>query len=136
VHSFEAMGCEVIIEGAGARELSAIENLRMRDDVFSRFGPTSELNAVNAKPSNLVALSPLFADVLRRALAAAAQTRGLVDATVAAAVETADRARASWLSAATSRHTDRGCSGALPTSPRGDGGRGAGAISTPTPRSP
>ncbi len=90
VCSFEAMGCEVIVEGADARELTAIEELfRRRDEVFSRFRPASELTAVNANPSGLVAVSPLFADTLRRALAAASQTAGLVDPTVAEAVEAA-----------------------------------------------
>lgn len=89
-HSFEAMGCEAVVAGAGARELTAIQELfRRRDELFSRFRPTSELNAVNRSPSTLVAVSPLFADTLRHALRAAAQTGGLVDPTLGAAVEAA-----------------------------------------------
>jgi hypothetical protein len=43
------MGCEIVVEGASARELARIRSLfEERDAVFSRFRPDSELNRVNA----------------------------------------------------------------------------------------
>src|SRR5206468_7559840 len=76
--------------GADRRQVAAVE--RLFDEwsrVFSRFRPHSELALVNATPAPVVVVSPLFARVLRAALAAAASTDGLVDPTLGAALEAA-----------------------------------------------
>jgi thiamine biosynthesis lipoprotein len=87
---FSSMGCDVVVGGSTPRELVAIEELfRRYDAVFSRFRPASELNAVNAAAGRVVAVSPLFARVLRVALDAAAGTNGLVDPTLGAQLEAA-----------------------------------------------
>ncbi|MDX6542954.1 MAG: ApbE family, partial [Gaiellaceae bacterium] len=52
---FDAMGCEVLVGGATAVELEAIEELfRVREQTFSRFVPGSELNRVNAAAGEFV----------------------------------------------------------------------------------
>ena len=87
---FESMGCEVVVGGATASELRAIERLfGERDRVFSRFRPDSELNRVNRSAGRLVSLSPLFAETLAHALDAARDTEGLVDPTLGAALDAA-----------------------------------------------
>lgn len=84
---FRAMGCEVVVEGASAAELSAIEQLfRERNATFSRFVPDSELNRVNTCREDTVVVSQAFARALGSALDAAAATRGLVDPTVGGAL--------------------------------------------------
>src|SRR5205085_2010595 len=89
-HRFESMGCEVVVGGATARELRAIEELfAERERVFSRFRPDSELNGVNRSAGRFVAVSPLFAQTLAVALHAARETGGLVDPTLGAALEAA-----------------------------------------------
>jgi thiamine biosynthesis lipoprotein len=89
-HSFRAMGCDVVVAGAGARRLAAIERLfRRREECFSRFLPASELNRVNAGAGSPVRTSPEFADMLALALAAVRETGGLVDPTLGAALEAA-----------------------------------------------
>jgi len=81
------MGVEVLVAGADDASLAAIEELfERREAIFSRFLDGSELNRVNASPSSLVDVSPVFAEVLRTALAAAAATRGLVDPTLGSAL--------------------------------------------------
>jgi thiamine biosynthesis lipoprotein len=89
VNRFSSMGCEVVVEGATADELSLVRALfEERDAVFSRFRPESELNAVNAgRGARLV--SPLFARMVEAALRAREQTGGLVDPTLGAALEAA-----------------------------------------------
>ena len=85
--SFRAMGCDVVVAGAGRAELAAIEALfAERDAVFSRFQPGSELNRVNAAGGEVVAVSAAFARALGAALAAAVQTGGLVDPTLGRAI--------------------------------------------------
>jgi thiamine biosynthesis lipoprotein len=90
VRRFAAMGCEVVVGGAGGAELGAIRALfEEREQIFSRFRSDSELNRVNASGAATVVVSELFAETLRDALRAAAQTRGLVDPTLGVALEDA-----------------------------------------------
>jgi FAD:protein FMN transferase len=89
-HRFQAMGCEVIVAGATGCERCEIERLfAERDRRFSRFIAGSELNRVNRAAGRSVRVSPEFAEMLELALAAAAQTDGLVDPTLGRAVEAA-----------------------------------------------
>ena len=81
------MGTDVVVGGASAGEVQAIERLFADwEQVFSRFRPQSELNAVNADPAPVVIVSRLFASVLRDAIEAAAATDGLVDPTLGGAI--------------------------------------------------
>ncbi len=85
---FRSMGCEVVVGGATASELTQIRELfDARDRMFSRFRADSELNRVNAV--QVASLSPEFARTLAVAFAAAVATDGLVDPTVGGAVEAA-----------------------------------------------
>ena len=89
-HRFPAMGADVLVHGATAEELGAVEALFADwDRVFSRFRPDSELNRVNRDPSPVVVLSRPFAFAMRTALEAAEATDGLVDPTLGAAIEAA-----------------------------------------------
>ena len=82
---FRSMGCEVVVEGAAGAALAEVRELFERyDSVFSRFRAGSELSRLNAAGGG--AMSPLFGDVLEVALWASAQTDGLVDPCVGAAV--------------------------------------------------
>jgi FAD:protein FMN transferase len=84
---FTAMGCEIVVAGAGPGELAAIRWLfRERDRRFSRFLPDSELNRVNGAAGSPVVVSPAFAGMTRLALWAAAETDGLVDPTLGGAL--------------------------------------------------
>ena len=84
---FEVMGVEVVVGGATTAELVQVHELFASwDRTFSLFRSESELSRVNATDSPLVVLSPLFADVLAVALAAAESTGGLVDPTLGRAV--------------------------------------------------
>jgi thiamine biosynthesis lipoprotein len=90
VERFSAMGCLVEVGGATSSETAAIERLfQARDRQFSRFRPDSELNRVNKAPREIVAVSKTFAQMAERALSAARVTGGLVDPTLAHAVESA-----------------------------------------------
>ena len=92
--SFRAMGCEVVVSGAGRLELAAIERLfAERDAVFSRFRPESELLRVNAARTDLVVVSQTFARAAAVALDAAAATDGLVDPTLGRALTGAGYSR-------------------------------------------
>jgi len=86
---FESMGCDVVVAGATESELARIRALfEQRDEVFSRFRPASELNAVNGgRGARLV--SPLFSRMVETALRAREETDGLVDPTLGAALEAA-----------------------------------------------
>jgi FAD:protein FMN transferase len=87
---FRAMGCDVVVAGATAAEAAEIALLfARRDRTFSRFVPRSELNAVNAYAGRPTLVSPRFAAMVDLALAAAEQTRGLVDPTLGVALEAA-----------------------------------------------
>ena len=66
---------------------------RERELVFSRFIAESELNRVNESAGRLVPVSLLFAETLRVALSAAAETGGMVVPTAGAALEAAGYTR-------------------------------------------
>jgi thiamine biosynthesis lipoprotein len=84
------MGVDIVVAGADDESLTAIESHFARvDALFSRFRHDSELNAVNAAGSWLVPVSPLFAEAVETAIAAAAATDGLVDPTLGQAIEAA-----------------------------------------------
>lgn len=84
---FRAMGCDVLVGGAGPGELDAIRRLfAERERTFSRFLPSSELSRVNASTARGMLVSRLFAATLEQALGAAAATGGLVDPTLGAAL--------------------------------------------------
>jgi len=87
VRRFRAMGCEVVL--AGADPAAVAEVFARWEGAFSRFLPDSELSRVNASPAWALHVSPLFARTLRVALDAAADTDGLVDPTLGAALEAA-----------------------------------------------
>jgi len=87
---FRSMGCDVVVGGATPSEIGLIERLfETRDRRFSRFVRKSELNHVNALPTDLVPLSPAFHRMLQSALRAASLTDGLVDPTLGDAIEAA-----------------------------------------------
>jgi thiamine biosynthesis lipoprotein len=84
------MDCEVVVAGATARERREIELLfAAREQRFSRFVADSELNRVNRAAGRPTRVSREFAEMFELALAAAAQTGGLVDPTLGRAVEAA-----------------------------------------------
>ena len=84
------MGVEVAVRGASEAELTEVRALfAERDCVFSRFRADSELTRVNRAAGSAVVVSPLFARMLRTALAAASRTGGLVDPTLGGALEAA-----------------------------------------------
>ena len=86
-HRFEAMGCEIVLAAASASAARAVEQLfRGRERRFSRFVRDSELNRVNAGAGRPVQVSQEFATMLRTALDAAAESDGLVDPTLGAAL--------------------------------------------------
>jgi FAD:protein FMN transferase len=88
--AFRAMGCDVVVEGAGDDTLASIRRLfEERDATFSRFRRGSELERVNGAPGRLVAASAEFCRALGAALAAARATGGLVEPTLGAALEAA-----------------------------------------------
>ena len=85
--TFRAMGCDVVVAGAGESSQAAIRRLFAdREEAFSRFRPDSELNAVNGSSGRATLVSPVFAWMLERSLVLAAETDGLVDPTVGAAI--------------------------------------------------
>jgi thiamine biosynthesis lipoprotein len=84
------MGTEVVVGGASAAEVAAIRcHFERWERTFSRFRPESELNRVNRCERPFIGVTPLFAQVLGAALAAAARTDGLVDPTLGNAIEAA-----------------------------------------------
>ena len=90
VDRFVSMGCEVVVGGASAGELSDVEGLfAERDRMFSRFRTDSELCRVNRARGVVVKVSPPFAAMVEVALCAARETGGLVDPTLGAAIEAA-----------------------------------------------
>ncbi len=85
-----AMGCEVVVVGPSERELTAIRELfARRERTFSRFLATSELSRVNGSPATTLVVSEEFAAGLGLALRAAAESGGVVDPTLARALEAA-----------------------------------------------
>lgn len=90
VRRFAAMGCEVLVAGADAVELAAVRQLfHERERRFSRFSDSSELQRVNRHAGRTVVVSEDFAAMARLALWAAAETHGLVDPTLGAALAAA-----------------------------------------------
>ena len=88
--SFDAMGVEVVVGGAGQAELDSVRDLYEEwDRVFSRFRSESDLSAVNRSTEMILEVSPLFARACEIALQAAKATGGLVDPTLGEAVEAA-----------------------------------------------
>jgi thiamine biosynthesis lipoprotein len=85
VNRFRAMGCDVVVAGAGPDAVARV--FERYERAFSLFRPKSELSRVNASVRARVAVSPFFAAVLERALAAADETDGLVDPTLAGRVD-------------------------------------------------
>jgi FAD:protein FMN transferase len=86
-HRFDAMGCEVVLGDVPATAARAVEELFWkREQVFSRFIADSELNRVNGAAGRPVETSREFAAMLRIALDAAAESDGLVDPTLGAAL--------------------------------------------------
>jgi thiamine biosynthesis lipoprotein len=75
------MGCEVVV--AGADQCAVADVFERYERVFSLYRPESELSRVNASRKPSVVVSPLFAGVLERALAAAEETCELVEPTLA-----------------------------------------------------
>ena len=83
------MGCEIAV-GGSASGLAAVRQLfRERDQMFSRFIADSELNTVNAYAGRPVLVSRQFATMVELALEAAAESDGLVDPTLGAALAAA-----------------------------------------------
>jgi FAD:protein FMN transferase len=90
IRRFFAMGCTVEVGGPTVLEAQEIERLfDERDRQFSRFRQDSELSRVNRAEGQIVAVSMSFSTMLKRALAAAAQTDGLVDPTLGEAIQSA-----------------------------------------------
>jgi FAD:protein FMN transferase len=77
VQRFHAMGCEIVSVGADPAEITAV--FERWESMFSLFRPESELRRVNASRAEVQAVSPLLASTLEIALAASADTDGLVD---------------------------------------------------------
>ena len=87
---FAAMGCEVAVGGADATAYEAIRHLfNERERRYSRFSQSSELQRVNRHAGRTVVVSAQFAAMVRLALWAAAETGGLVDPALGAALAAA-----------------------------------------------
>ena len=87
---FAAMGTEIVVEAASQKALMDVADLFGEwEHLFTRFSPDSELSHVNDSPEHTVVVSEPFARGLRVALAAWKATGGLVDPTLATAVESA-----------------------------------------------
>jgi FAD:protein FMN transferase len=92
--TFRAMGCDIVVVGAGESSQASIRRLfAAREATFSRFRPDSELNAVNAAAGRPTVVSAQFARMLKRSLGLAAETDGLVDPTIGAALAALGYAR-------------------------------------------
>jgi thiamine biosynthesis lipoprotein len=81
-------GVRLVVHGADlALARNAVDDVLARvDRAYSRFRPDSELVALNARAGRRVPVSPLLADAIGVALAAAEQTGGAVDPTVGRAM--------------------------------------------------
>jgi len=79
VHRLRAMGCEVVVAGVDPPTVAAV--FERWEEAFSLHRSGSELSRANASPAHLLTVSDLFAETLETALAAAAETGGLVDPT-------------------------------------------------------
>jgi thiamine biosynthesis lipoprotein len=107
--AFPALGTTAVVITTDPTALPEARQLLEReveriDLACSRFRPDSELAIANAAAGREVAVSPLFAEALEVALAAARETDGLVDPTLGANLRAAGydrtfalvRARGSW----------------------------------------
>lgn len=116
VERFTAMGCEIVVGGAGEAELPAIKALfEEREQTFSRFRATSELSRVNAAGGSTLLVSELFAVTLADALRAARQTEGLVDPTLGVALQDAGYDRDFALVCSEDEPAGPGAPGSWPT---------------------
>jgi thiamine biosynthesis lipoprotein len=95
-HAFYAMGSQMSIWVELADESlakgilrHAEAYIRAAEQVFSRFDPTSQLSALNARPEQWVPVSPLLWQATTTALSLAQETGGLFDPTMLAALEAA-----------------------------------------------
>ncbi len=87
IRRFFAMGCTVELGGPTGPEAQQIERLfQDRDEQFSRFRDESELSRINRARGEFLAVSDGFAEMLARALRAAASTNGLVEPTLGEAI--------------------------------------------------
>jgi len=77
VNRFRAMGCEIVLAGADPDAVAGA--FERWEEAFSLYRPRSELCRVNASRAEVQVVSPFFASTLEVALAAAADTDGLVD---------------------------------------------------------
>ncbi len=85
MNGFRSMGCEVVVPfGTPVEPVRAL--FAERNARFSRFIPSSELNAVNASPVGLTLLSEGFASMLSLSLDAACATDGVVTPCVGGAI--------------------------------------------------
>jgi FAD:protein FMN transferase len=92
--SFPSLGTTAVLVVADAAALSHTRSmleheLEQIDLACSRFRPDSELSIANAAAGHEVAVSRLFAEALRVALAAAHETDGIVDPTLGAQLRAA-----------------------------------------------
>ena len=79
------MGCEIVLPfGAPVEEVRRL--FAERDNRFSRFNPSSELNRVNVSPLGLTLVSEEFASMVHIALDAARATDGLISPCVGDAI--------------------------------------------------
>ena len=89
-----AFGCSVRVIVTRPRSLIAAklavdEVLRNIDAAASRFREDSELSRLNARPDQVVKVSPLLAQAIAAALRAAELTQGAVDPTIGSAIRLA-----------------------------------------------
>lgn len=103
------MGCEIVVGGASAAEAAAITRLfQTLERALSRFLPDSDLQRLNNSLAPAVVVSPLLATALQDALDAAEATGGIVDPTIASALEAAGYDRSySEIHSVSSRGADR-----------------------------
>jgi thiamine biosynthesis lipoprotein len=81
------MGVDVVVGGARAHELEAVQRIFAEwEATFSRFRTDSDLSRVNSCETETVVVSPRFARVLETSLWAARVTDGLVDPTIGEAL--------------------------------------------------
>ena len=87
--AFRCMGCRMRVVAPEAQARAAETWLHDLDARLSRFKAASELSALNADPRSEVPASPLLRRALRAGLWAARASGGLVDPTLATAIEAA-----------------------------------------------
>jgi thiamine biosynthesis lipoprotein len=91
--------CEVLVTGSGPAGTPREAAIRVKHgllawhDQFSRFEPDSELSRMNRDPREIVLVSPVMTRFVEAALNAAAMTGGLIDPTLAGALDRAGYGR-------------------------------------------